>query len=67
MREVKVIGLRVNAEGALEKSVRVIPTAEASMMEGLAGISTPEARRKAVNRMVGNAKSFSERDEPVNA
>lgn len=60
MRFVKVTSIEVDASGNLEKPIRVIPSAEASMMEGLSKISDPDERRKAVNRMVGNAKSYSE-------
>ena len=57
----------MSKEKNLEKTIRVIPSAEASMMEGLSEISDPDKRRKAVNRMVENAKSFSEHVKTLTA
>jgi len=55
----KFIRLITKDSGDPEKNIRTIPSAEVSMMEGLSEIPTPSERRKAVDRMIANAKRYA--------
>lgn len=59
MTFIEVVRRVISDRSESEENARIIPSAEASMMEGLSAIEGADERRKAVNRMVANAHNYS--------